>query len=272
MVVKKVLPSEKLKPLEDLKSEVTAYLKSIGFLIQGVWHIANSHYDEAKDFLERKEVEFYQLKKELILNIQQITNDWADSVDQKMPELGLGEQIKKGSYNADYLSRQLRMEVLFWDDAEAVASRSLFESIAESASEKYQQYSKSEFQCKKRTCLNTLLSIRKRLIVLNFVDKKASQGAVKRIDDFLNRLPKQGTLEPHKTDLIEIYYFFSNAANIQMLNENYAPTKPKQNNFDINQDDILIAKKQQKVQVNKKVKPRPDVSNSDMFADDFCIF
>lgn len=271
---KKVLPAEVLKPMSELKDEVLTYLKSIGFSIHGIWHIANSHYDEAKEYLERKEIEFYELKKKLIMNIHQITCDWADSVDKEIPDLNLGEQIRSGSYNADYLSRQLRMEVMFLEDAEAIAARSFFESIADTAAEKYQQYSKENFQCKKRSCLNALLDIRKRLGVLAFVDSNASSGAIKRIDAFINSLPKTGTLEAHKTELIEIYYFFSNPVNIQMLNDNYqAPADERSKELDITDAEIAASKKKVvKKNTTKPEEPTSHVSTKDMFSDDMCIF
>ena len=214
---KQVIPKEVVKELTDLKKDLLDYLSTIGFKIHGVWNIPLGFYDEVMTFIDKIEAKFIEVKRRIILNVQEITREWADSVEAERP--GMRDVILRNAYSPEYIANKVQFEHIFWQNAQDVAALSLFRDVADTAKKQLDEIVKGQNKCTKQTCLDRLIGIKKKLSALRFVDDNVDL-VIKRIDRFIKSCPQKGKLPENFAENLAVELaFLSNAEQLMSLNK-----------------------------------------------------
>lgn len=222
---KKVLDPEKPKEFRNCKEQGETALAKIGVRFSRyIWAVPTIEYSTIYNQLLQIQKRAIAIKNDIIMNLDEYVEEFAQLADTLEP--GFGDHIRNGSFKRDYLQGQLQCIVEGAEEMELSLSHKVEMSVAEKATDYYNQlekqrikYNRTTFELTKNT-RNKLEEILGFIKGMAFIDSSVEYMGV-LIEKYLATYPahySQGTAA-HNKGLVQLLVNLMSPEKVRLLAE-----------------------------------------------------
>ncbi len=213
---KTVFNPKALRPFDNCRKKAQAYLSSVGVRLGGGYAIPSKRLKEITQKVKEIENEFNDAKKVLLSSYENDLQEWLEHINTINPELAT--TISNFVISRSYLESQITFSFTSDDDENKLIGDKLIVEVSEAANTALDRLTGKSVKSKlNRKSLAYLTNIRDKLDSMSFLNSDVVP-TVKRIDDFLDKIPKREALGVEWFQgLIKELSFLANPANFALL-------------------------------------------------------